>query len=41
MKRTFRLEAGQDKDEIVVEVWKLVKLLQFLGDLVKDSNTLH
>lgn len=36
---TFRLEAGEDKDEIVVEVWKLVELLQFLSGSVKDSNT--
>lgn len=41
MKRThtFRLEAGEDKDEIVVEVWELVELLQFLSGSVKDSNT--
>ena len=35
---TFRFEACEDKDEIVVEIWKLIKLLQFLQDLSRSSN---
>lgn len=30
-KPTFRFEAREDKDEIVVEIWKLVELFQFLS----------
>lgn len=37
-KHTLRLETCEDKDEIVVEVRKLVKLLQFLGHLLRSSN---
>lgn len=35
-KRTLRFEACEDKDEIIVEVRKLVKLLQFLQDLLRS-----
>lgn len=35
---TLRFEAREDKDEIVVEIWKLVELLQFLSGSVKDSQ---
>lgn len=35
---TFRFEACEDKDEIVVEIWKLIKLLQFLQVLSRSSN---
>lgn len=38
--RTLRFEACEDKDEIVVEIWKLVELLQFLQDLLR-SSTIH
>lgn len=27
---TFRLESRQDEDQVVVEVWELVQLLEFL-----------
>lgn len=40
--RTLRFEAREDKDEIVVEVWKLVQLLQFLQPLLRNSsNHMH
>lgn len=32
---TLRFEAGKDKNQIVVEIWKLIQLLQFLFDLLK------
>lgn len=35
---TFRFEAREDKDEIVVEIRELVKLLQFLQDLLRSST---
>lgn len=35
---TLRFEACEDKDEIVVEIWKLVKLLQFLQTLLRAST---
>ena len=34
--RTLGLEAREDKDEIVVEIWKLVELLQFLQALLRS-----
>lgn len=38
---TLRFEAREDKDEIVVEIRKLVELLQFLSGSVKGSNFSH
>lgn len=35
---TFRFEACEDKDEIVVEIWKLIKLFQFLQVLLRGST---
>lgn len=35
---TLRLQPGQDEDEIVVEIWKLVELLQFLMTWLKKRN---
>ena len=38
--RTLRFEAREDKDEIVVEIWKLVQLLQFLQAPLREA-TVH
>lgn len=35
---TFRFEACEDEDQIVVEVRKLIKLLQFLQVRSRSSN---
>lgn len=35
---TFRFEACEDEDQIVVEIRKLIKLLQFLQVLSRSSN---
>lgn len=36
--RTLGFEACEDKDEIVVEIWKLVELLQFLQALLRRAT---